>query len=183
MQQLHPKLRALSVQEQGEQRAKLPNILAPTFADWKIISDSRAHPKISRRNPLFKFGLIPLKKAVTPQSCINQDSKNFRELKSEEQSQRTQEIIVEGRVNKRQINNLQQFESEKKCFTLRNRFVSGPKHANQLLIECKQLFENQKKAFEEILKQNDLFNKYARVIDKEQSMTNQKIIQIFNLYK
>jgi hypothetical protein len=60
--------------------------LTPTFADWKIISDAKAHPKISRRNPLFKFGLIPLKKATTPSSSMNQNPHDFRGLKSEEQS-------------------------------------------------------------------------------------------------
>ncbi|CAK89613.1 unnamed protein product (macronuclear) [Paramecium tetraurelia] len=183
MQQLHTKLRASSVQEQGEQRSKLPNILTPTFADWKIPSDARAHPKISRRNPLFKFGLIPPKKATTPSSQTHQNPHDFRGLKSEEQSQRIKEIIVEDRVSTTETNNLHQFESEKKYFQLRNRSISGPKHSNQLLIECKQLFDNQKKAFEEILKQNSLYNKYSKVIDKEQNITNQKIMQIFNLYK
>ncbi|CAD8091411.1 unnamed protein product [Paramecium primaurelia] len=183
MQQLQTRIRASSVQEQGEQRAKLPNILTPTFADWKIINDVRAHPKISRRNPLFKFGLIPPKKAVTPQSSANQNPQDFRGLKSEEQSQRMKQIIVEDRVSTTETNNLLQFESDKRYFQLRNRSVSGPKQSNNLLLECKQLFENQKKAFEEILKQNNLYNKYSKVIDKEQSITNQKIMQIFNFYK
>ncbi|CAD8096996.1 unnamed protein product [Paramecium sonneborni] len=133
MQQLYPRIRASSVQEQGEQRAKLPNILTPTFADWKIISDTKAHPKVSRRNPLFKFGLIPPKKAVTPQSSANQNPQDFRGLKSEEQSQRMKEKIVEDRVSTTETNNLQQFEQEKKYFQLRNRSVSGPKNTNQLV--------------------------------------------------
>ncbi|CAK87893.1 unnamed protein product (macronuclear) [Paramecium tetraurelia] len=183
MQQLQSRIRASSVQEQGEQRAKLPNILTPTFADWKIISDARAHPQISRRNPLFKFGLIPPKKAATPSSFGNQNPQDFRGLKSEEKSQRMKEIIVEDRVSTTETNNLLQFKSDKRYFQLRNLSVSGPKQKNQLLLECKQLFDNQKKAFEEIMNKNNLYNKYSRVIDKEQSITNQKIMQIFNFYK
>ncbi|CAD8147632.1 unnamed protein product [Paramecium pentaurelia] len=182
MLQLH-RIRASSVQEQGEQRQKLPNILTPTFADWKIISDTRAHPKISRRNPLFKFGLIPPKKVATPSSSTHQNPQDFRGLKSEEQSQRIKEVIVEDRISTTETNTVQQFELDKKYLQLRNRSVSGSKQTNQILLECKQLFDNQKKAFEDILKSNNLYNKYSRVIDKEQSITNQKIMQIFNLYK
>lgn len=74
------------MQDPSDQNQKLPNILTPTFGDWKIMGDSRPHPKISRRNPLFnKFGILP-KKATTPCAHTPHNQNIFRDLRSEEQS-------------------------------------------------------------------------------------------------
>lgn len=50
----------------------LPSILTPTFADWKVNpSTEMAHPKISRKNPLYdKFGLNDIKRR-TPGNSLH----------------------------------------------------------------------------------------------------------------
>ncbi|KAM3146229.1 hypothetical protein pb186bvf_001574 [Paramecium bursaria] len=166
--------RAASVQDSKDQhqvKGQLPTILTPTFGDWKMMhNDLKSHPKVTRRNPLFnKFGLFPQKQPITPS--------NMRALRSEEQSYRVfrefEDRMSTNETNERLLSRSPQTRAK----SVREQ------DRGQLLTECKQLFDNQKKVFEDILRQNDLYTKYCKQIKRQfRYLTNTNEILYFFLF-